>query len=212
MINPTAMYNEIANTIFSNLPEDYLNIIRARNIKHSEKAAAAPEKAENELAQPLSFEDILRLYMDSNKTDDEVGQTINSAVVSAALKYNLDPNLIKAVIKTESNFNPAAVSSAGAMGLMQLMPGTAASLGVNNPFNIVENVDGGSQYLRNMLDLFGGNEVTALAAYNAGPGAVKQYDGIPPYRETQSYIPKVMDYKEQYILQQYSNAAAESRG
>jgi soluble lytic murein transglycosylase-like protein len=147
------------------------------------------------------------MYTQSNQTDNELMRDIHREIVAAAEKYNLDPNFIKAVMRAESNFKPDAVSRAGAMGLMQLMPGTAASLGVTDPFNISQNIDGGASYLRRMLTLFNGDESLALAAYNAGPNAVRRHNGIPPYQETQNYIPKVMDYKEQYILEQYRQAA-----
>ena len=107
-------------------------------------------------------------------------------------KYAIDSNLVKAVIITESCFNPKAVSPVGAQGLMQLMPATARSLGVSDPFDPYQNIEGGVSYLRNMLDQFGQDRELALAAYNAGPGAVKKYGRIPPYRETQRYVEKIM--------------------
>jgi soluble lytic murein transglycosylase-like protein len=150
------------------------------------------------------FNTVLDKYINNNTSSNELDSAINEAIVSASKKYSLDPNLIKAVIRTESNFNPNAVSSSGAMGLMQLMPKTSDSLGVNNPFSVYDNVSGGSKYLKEMLDRFDNDEKLALAAYNSGPGTVEKYNGVPPYLETQNYVPKVLSYKEQYILGEYN--------
>jgi hypothetical protein len=124
-------------------------------------------------------------------------QIIAQNVQKAAAKYSLPPALINAVIRAESNFKAKAVSSAGAQGLMQLMPATAKELGVKNSFDIAQNIDGGAKYLRKMLDRFGGNVRKALAAYNAGPGTVIKYNGRVPYAETRQYVRRVLRFSRQ---------------
>jgi soluble lytic murein transglycosylase-like protein len=120
-------------------------------------------------------------------------------ITQAAAKFNLDVALIKAVIKAESNFNHKAVSRAGAKGLMQLMPQTASSLNVDDVFHPGNNIEGGARYLRYLLNLYKGNLTLALAAYNAGEGAVAKYNnGVPPYRETQNYVRRVLALYESY--------------
>lgn len=118
---------------------------------------------------------------------------IEQLIQDKARKYDLEPNLLRSLVRAESNFNPKAVSPAGAQGLGQLMPGTARSLGVQDPTDPEQNLEGTAKYLRQQLDRFGKVEL-ALAAYNAGPGAVQKYGGIPPYSETQAYVKKIMSW------------------
>ena len=127
----------------------------------------------------------------SNPTDTSRSE-INDLIEKYAEKNGLDSDFVKAVIKQESGFNPQATSSCGAMGLMQLMPGTAQGLGVTNAYDAEQNIMGGTKYLKGLMDRFDNNKSLALAAYNAGPNAVKKYGGIPPYMETQNYVKSVL--------------------
>lgn len=150
-----------------------------------------------------SFQDVLAgvsagqgssSYNQNLVTKNQWTEQIQAAVQASAQKYNVSPALIMSIIKAESGFNPNAVSSAGAEGLMQLMPSTARGLGVTDSFNIQQNVDAGTRYIKEKLDQFGDDTRLALAAYNAGPASVIKYNGIPPYPQTQNYVKTVLSY------------------
>lgn len=138
-----------------------------------------------------------------NTTIQELGSTnsvtatssksqILDMITKISEKHGVDDKLVKALIRQESGFNPKATSKSGAMGLMQLMPATAKGLGVQDAYNPVQNVEGGVKYLKSMLNRYNGNIILALAAYNAGPGAVDKYSGVPPYAETQNYVKNIL--------------------
>lgn len=130
--------------------------------------------------------------LQANQSQKATKSQVLNVVSQISKKHGVDEKLVQALIKQESGFNPKAKSKSGAMGLMQLMPSTAKSLGVQDPYNMVQNVEGGVKYLKSMLNKYNGNVILALAAYNAGPNAVDKYDGVPPYKETQNYVKNIL--------------------
>ena len=139
------------------------------------------------------FQKILDTKVENKKNPTQVSRSqINDLITKYSDKNGLDEDFVKAVINQESGFNPNATSHCGAMGLMQLMPSTAQGLGVKNAYDAEQNIEGGTKYLKGLMDRFNNDKSLALAAYNAGPNAVKKYGGIPPYAETQNYVKSVL--------------------
>lgn len=129
---------------------------------------------------------------------DSRSRPYEEAIARVAGKYGVETNLLRAVIKCESNFNSMAISRAGAQGLMQLMPETARLRQVNDPFDAAQNLEGGTRHLKHLLEKYEGDKALALAAYNAGEGAVRRHGGIPPYKETRNYVKAVLDHYDRY--------------
>jgi soluble lytic murein transglycosylase-like protein len=156
--------------------------------------AAAPAAAPAPTQQPFSAQ-LAGAMSPSAAAPAAAGSNPYAAEIAAAAARNgVDPALLTGLIRAESNFDPNATSPAGAQGLAQLMPATAAGLGVTNPLDPAQAIEGGAKYLRQQLDHFGGDASKALAAYNAGPGAVERFGGVPPYPETQNYVRRVLGY------------------
>jgi soluble lytic murein transglycosylase-like protein len=209
--NPRALSKLSGKPGRQNLPTDtqdeskFATLVKAFSQGGLQKAHTADVK----ILAPLTLEDyrnqairvrvrssvsrvLTRISESSNKDQAKAPEQIQKIIHGAARRFKLPVELVTAIIKVESNFNPRAISSEGARGLMQLMPGTAEDLGVKNSFDIKENINGGCRYLKEMLGRFDGKLDLALAAYNAGPGAVEKYGGIPPYKETRDYVKKVL--------------------
>ena len=167
--------------------QDFQQILNAKEIIQ-EAQEQSSENDENYI-KLNGYQGITNVQRTNNLTNRT---QIDELIKEYSQKYGLDSDFVKAVVKQESGFNEKATSKCGAMGLMQLMPGTAKALNVNDPYNARDNIEGGVKYLKGLMDRFGGNMKLALAAYNAGPNAVKKYNGIPPYNETQNYVKNIM--------------------
>ena len=178
-------------------PVENNSVTNAKEIQSFDKVLQNSTKVKfgDLLTNPVKKVDAT-LYTSSaqNKNTDKITprQKIQEIVTRMSKKHGVDEKLVNALIKQESGFNPNAKSRVGAMGLMQLMPATAKGLGVTNPMDPEQNVDGGIKYLKSMLNKYNGNVILALAAYNAGPNAVDKYDGVPPYKETQNYVRSIL--------------------
>jgi soluble lytic murein transglycosylase-like protein len=168
----------------------------------------------DEAPQPQSAEDTKKIQPAIQPTQFVTPQTSNDLdelIREASARQQLDPDFVSSVIKAESNFHPRAVSPKGAQGLMQLMPGTATKLGVSDPFDPKANVEAGTAYLNQLLNLYDNDPIKALAAYNAGPQRVQQYHGVPPYRETKLYINRIVrDFNAKKAKQRAASKTAQA--
>jgi Transglycosylase SLT domain len=189
----TRLYVSADGTSFVDVPTE--------EIEHYE---AAPEMAASGSRPPTSGT-VSRMQGFPARPEVDLNQVVNEA----SGRYRLDPDLVSSVIKAESGFNPHAISRKGAQGLMQLMPGTASQLGVANTFDPQSNVEGGTKYLRELLEKYNFDLVKALAAYNAGPQRVEHFGGVPPYYETRAYVARVVrDFNKKKVAQEKTAKAS----
>jgi soluble lytic murein transglycosylase-like protein len=151
------------------------------------------DSKEEEIQSLQTYIERLKIGQTSTNVNHIISQKIDNAIEKASTKHGVEKALIRAIIKQESNFNVNALSHANAQGLMQIIPGTAKLLGITNVWDIEQNIDGGTRYIKDQLNTFGDLRL-ALAAYNAGPNNVRKYKGVPPFRETQDYVVKVISY------------------
>jgi soluble lytic murein transglycosylase-like protein len=180
------------------------------SLSASGSTEAAPADFASALQAATSVDTSPVAYQSATQSAGATAQSseYDSLIEAAAQRNGVEPAVLHGLIQQESGFDANAQSSAGATGLTQLMPGTAASMGVANPLNPTESIEGGARYLGQLMKQFAGNTTEALAAYNAGPGAVQQYGGVPPYAETQSYVSKVLGYAEAYRQSQLASSTA----
>lgn len=184
--------NTLASHIVAPVPDEDFSLGAPQSTYNTTIPAAAPGtpsvNADDTSALTETLSDIFNVG--ALTCSDE----LNSYFKEASNLYGIESKLLKAIARTESNFNPNCTSSAGAMGIMQMMPETAKNCGVSDPYNARESILGGANYFSQMLNRYNGNIALALAAYNAGPGNVDKYNGIPPFEETQNYVQKVLGY------------------
>jgi hypothetical protein len=192
---------------FENRLQDKLSSIRPSGASGEVKAAGGTKDSGGTDAGGVTYPVRGNAGGGAGPISDAVPHAMDGVIKTASERFKIPESLIRAVIQQESGFNLDAVSNKGAMGLMQLMPGTADALGVSDPFNLEENVFGGTKYLRDMINLYGGNLNEALAAYNAGPDRVR--NGVPDIRETKEFVESVLDHYEKISSENFSKPNTE---